>query len=46
MYARYRNSSLYLFLMQDVNSAMSVHANLQGAVLSTSDRGGMRIQYP
>ncbi|KAG0555439.1 hypothetical protein M758_12G171100 [Ceratodon purpureus] len=29
----------------DVNSAMSVHANLQGAVLSTSDRGGMRIQF-
>lgn len=29
----------------DVNSAMSVHANLQGAVLSTSDRGGIRIQF-
>lgn len=25
---------------------MLVHTNLQGAVLSTSDRGGMRIQYP
>ncbi len=32
--------------MQDVNTAMTVHSNLQGAVLSTSDRGGMRIQYP
>ncbi|EFJ22716.1 hypothetical protein SELMODRAFT_104881, partial [Selaginella moellendorffii] len=30
----------------DVNTAMAVHTNLQGAVLSTSDRGGMRIQYP
>ncbi|XP_024516969.1 cell wall integrity protein scw1 isoform X2 [Selaginella moellendorffii] len=29
----------------DVNTAMAVHTNLQGAVLSTSDRGGMRIQY-
>eukprot|EP00246_Nothoceros_aenigmaticus_P011393 TRINITY_DN3080_c0_g1_i1.p1 TRINITY_DN3080_c0_g1~~TRINITY_DN3080_c0_g1_i1.p1 ORF type:complete len:286 (-),score=52.59 TRINITY_DN3080_c0_g1_i1:420-1178(-) len=29
----------------DVNTAMTVHANLQGAVLTTSDRGGMRIQY-
>nr|XP_024363552.1 RNA-binding protein with multiple splicing-like isoform X3 [Physcomitrium patens] len=29
----------------DVNSAMLVHTNLQGAVLSTSDRGGMRIQF-
>jgi hypothetical protein len=32
--------------VQDVNTAMTVHSNLQGAVLSTSDRGGMRIQYP
>lgn len=31
--------------MQDVPSAMNVHSALQGAVLSTSDRGGMRIQY-
>jgi hypothetical protein len=30
----------------DVNTAVTVHSNLQGAVLSTSDRGGMRIQYP
>ncbi|KAL3683634.1 hypothetical protein R1sor_001656 [Riccia sorocarpa] len=30
----------------DVSSAMAVHQNLQGAVLTTSDRGGMRIQYP
>ncbi|BBN15866.1 hypothetical protein MPTK1_7g01560 [Marchantia polymorpha subsp. ruderalis] len=29
----------------DVSTAMSVHQNLQGAVLTTSDRGGMRIQY-
>jgi len=36
----------FLSVLQDVNSAVSVHANLQGAVLSTSDRGGIRIQYP
>ncbi|CAM6104544.1 unnamed protein product [Calypogeia fissa] len=30
----------------DVSSAMAVHQHLQGAVLTTSDRGGMRIQYP
>ncbi|KAJ7122711.1 hypothetical protein O6H91_Y563300 [Diphasiastrum complanatum] len=29
----------------DVNTAMVVHCNLQGAVLLTSDRGGMRIQF-
>ncbi|KAK9820013.1 hypothetical protein WJX72_005117 [[Myrmecia] bisecta] len=29
----------------DVASAMAVHQSQQGAVLSSSDRGGMRIQY-
>eukprot|EP00249_Psilotum_nudum_P007052 c20272_g2_i1 orf=235-1233(+) len=29
----------------DVNSAMGVHNSLQGALLSSSDRGGIRIQY-
>ncbi|KAG0581817.1 hypothetical protein M758_3G011900 [Ceratodon purpureus] len=29
----------------DVDSATSVHASLQGTVLSTSDRGGLRIQF-
>ncbi|EIE26934.1 hypothetical protein COCSUDRAFT_12206, partial [Coccomyxa subellipsoidea C-169] len=29
----------------DVASAMGVHQSQQGAVLSTSDRGGIRIQY-
>ncbi|BDA43084.1 probable cell wall integrity protein scw1 at C-terminar half [Coccomyxa sp. Obi] len=29
----------------DVASAMSVHQSQQGAVLTTSDRGGIRIQY-
>ena len=32
--------------MQDVSSATAVHQNLQGAVLPSSGRGGMRIQYP
>lgn len=29
----------------DVSSAMAVHNNLQGALLASSDRGGMRIQF-
>eukprot|EP00249_Psilotum_nudum_P007051 c20272_g1_i1 orf=522-1514(+) len=29
----------------DVNNAMAVHNSLQGALLSSSDRGGIRIQY-
>ena len=29
-----------------MNSAITVHNNLQGAVLASSDRGGMRLQYP
>lgn len=32
--------------MQDVNSAIAVHNNLQGAIVTTSDRGSMRLQYP
>ena len=32
--------------LQDVNSAITVHNNLQGAILASSDRGGMRLQYP
>lgn len=31
---------------QDVNSATAVHHTLQGAVIPSSGRGGMRIQYP
>jgi hypothetical protein len=31
---------------QDVNAATSVHQTLQGAVIPSSGRGGMRIQYP
>jgi len=34
------------FSLQDVNSATAVHQNLQGAVIPSSGRGGMRIQYP
>ncbi|KAJ6809417.1 cell wall integrity protein scw1 isoform X2 [Iris pallida] len=30
----------------DVSSATAVHQNLQGAVIPSSGRGGMRIQYP
>jgi hypothetical protein len=29
----------------DVQSAMMVHEMLQGAVLTSSDRGGIRVQY-
>jgi hypothetical protein len=29
----------------DVQSAMLVHEMLQGAVLTSSDRGGIRVQY-
>eukprot|EP00879_Flechtneria_rotunda_P027257 GHRR01029185.1.p1 GENE.GHRR01029185.1~~GHRR01029185.1.p1 ORF type:complete len:130 (-),score=53.69 GHRR01029185.1:476-865(-) len=29
----------------DVASAMMVHSALQGAVLASSDRGGIRVQY-
>ena len=32
--------------MQDVNSAIAVHNNMQGAIVTSSDRGGMRLQYP
>ena len=31
---------------QDVNAATAVHHTLQGAVIPSSGRGGMRIQYP
>lgn len=30
---------------EDVLSATTVHQSLQGAVLASSDRGGMRVQY-
>jgi len=33
-------------LFQDVNAATAVHHTLQGAVIPSSGRGGMRIQYP
>lgn len=29
-----------------MNAATSVHQTLQGAVIPSSGRGGMRIQYP
>lgn len=29
----------------DLQTAMTVHTNMQGAVLTSSDRGGIRIQY-
>lgn len=31
--------------MEDVPTAMAVHTSLQGAILATSDRGAIRIQY-
>jgi hypothetical protein len=30
---------------QTVEAAMAVHDTLQGAMLTSSDRGGIRIQY-
>ncbi len=30
---------------EDVAAAMAVHDSLQGAILASSDRGGIRVQY-
>jgi hypothetical protein len=38
--------SQHLPFFQDVNAATAVHHTLQGAVIPSSGRGGMRIQYP
>lgn len=42
---RQGKSTVCFVEMQDIPSASNVHSALQGAVLNTSDRGGLRIQY-
>uniref|UniRef100_A0A0C9SA94 TSA: Wollemia nobilis Ref_Wollemi_Transcript_4376_1943 transcribed RNA sequence n=1 Tax=Wollemia nobilis TaxID=56998 RepID=A0A0C9SA94_9CONI len=42
---RQGRSTVCFIEFEDLNSALAVHNNLQGAVLTSSDRGGMRIQY-
>ncbi|CAA6672214.1 unnamed protein product [Spirodela intermedia] len=43
---RQERNTVCFIEFEDVNSATVVHQNLQGAVLPSSGRGGMRIQYP
>ncbi|KAG9455983.1 hypothetical protein H6P81_000491 [Aristolochia fimbriata] len=43
---RQERNTVCFIEFEDVNSASTVHQNLQGAVLPSSGRGGMRIQYP
>nr|ADE77187.1 unknown [Picea sitchensis] len=42
---RQERSTVCFIEYEDLHSAAAVHNNLQGAVLSSSERGGMRIQY-
>ncbi|KAH7674843.1 RNA binding protein (contains RRM repeats) protein [Dioscorea alata] len=43
---RQERNTVCFIEFEDVSSATVVHQNLQGAVLTSSGRGGMRIQYP
>ncbi|KAI5056512.1 hypothetical protein GOP47_0028330 [Adiantum capillus-veneris] len=43
---RQGRSTVCFIEFADVNAAIAVHNNLQGAILTSSDRGGMRLQYP
>ncbi|KAF8400389.1 hypothetical protein HHK36_013687 [Tetracentron sinense] len=43
---RQERNTVCFIEFNDVISASSVHHNLQGAVIPSSGRGGMRIQYP
>ncbi|KAG1326946.1 RNA-binding protein with multiple splicing 2 [Cocos nucifera] len=43
---RQERNTVCFIEFDDLNSATTVHQNLQGAVLPSSGRGGMRIQYP
>ncbi|KAG6509910.1 hypothetical protein ZIOFF_027917 [Zingiber officinale] len=43
---RQERNTVCFIEFEDVVSAKNVHQNLQGAVLASSGRGGMRIQYP
>ncbi|MCO5581211.1 hypothetical protein L7F22_035089 [Adiantum nelumboides] len=42
---RQGRSTVCFIEFTDVNAAIAVHNNLQGAILASSDRGGMRLQY-
>ncbi|KAH7426138.1 hypothetical protein KP509_11G086500 [Ceratopteris richardii] len=42
---RQGRSTVCFIEFADVNSAIAVHNNLQGAIVMSSDRGGMRLQY-
>ncbi|XP_010259754.1 PREDICTED: cell wall integrity protein scw1 [Nelumbo nucifera] len=42
---RQERNTVCFIEFDDVNSATNVHHNLQGAVIPSSGRGGMRIQY-
>ncbi|MCO5554400.1 hypothetical protein L7F22_007930 [Adiantum nelumboides] len=42
---RQGRSTVCFIEFADVNSAIAVHNNLQGAIVTSSDRGGMRLQY-
>ncbi|XP_010928627.1 uncharacterized protein [Elaeis guineensis] len=42
---RQERNTVCFIEFDDVNSAITVHQNLQGAVLPSSGRGGMRIQF-
>ncbi|OVA09432.1 RNA recognition motif domain [Macleaya cordata] len=43
---RQERNTVCFIEFDDVSSATNVHQNLQGAVIPSSGRGGMRIQYP
>lgn len=42
---RQGRSTVCFIEFADVNSAIAVHNNMQGAIVTSSDRGGMRLQY-
>ncbi|KAH7293046.1 hypothetical protein KP509_28G009300 [Ceratopteris richardii] len=42
---RQGRSTVCFIEFADVNSAIAVHNTLQGAIVTSSDRGGMRLQY-
>ncbi|KAJ4953967.1 hypothetical protein NE237_030799 [Protea cynaroides] len=43
---RQERNTVCFIEFEDVNSATNVHHSLQGAVIPSSGRGGVRIQYP
>ncbi|KAI3857320.1 hypothetical protein MKX03_028980, partial [Papaver bracteatum] len=43
---RQERNTVCFIEFEDVGNAVNVHQTLQGAVIPSSGRGGMRIQYP